>query len=84
MRRADPARRNGPLRPLQPIELPIEDVVEDDAAGVERGGGEEQPRQGGPVAESGNGESGQHVGERRGHVGRAQQLKTGAEHLGGQ
>ena len=84
VRRADPARRDGPFRALEPIDLPIEDVVEDDAAGVERGGREEQPREGGTVAEAGNGEAGEHIGERRRHVGRAQQLKTGAKHRGGQ
>ena len=70
----------GPFRPLQPIDLAVEDVVEHDAAGVERGGGEEQPRERGAVAEPGDGEAGQHVGERGRHVGRAQQLKIGAKH----
>ena len=41
--RRNTAARNRPLGPLHRIERPIEVVVEDDAAGVERGRRDEEP-----------------------------------------
>ena len=75
----DPAARDRPFGPLHRIERPIEVVIEDDAAGVERSRGEEQPREALRMAEARDRVSCQHVGQRRRDVWRPDQLEVAAE-----
>lgn len=79
-RRAGPdaTARDWPLRPLDGVEPAIEDVVEDDSAGIEPGGGGREPRQHRRGGSSGDGISGQHVGHGGDDVGRAQQFQVPA------
>ena len=73
--RADPSARDRPLGPFDPVEVAIEDVVQDDAAGVEAGGRTEQPQQRPAVGEAGDGVARKHVGQGSDDVGGTDELE---------
>ena len=67
--------RDRPLRTFDLIELAIEEVVEDDAAGVEAGSGTKQPGQRPAVAEAGDTVAREHVGQGGDDVGGTDELE---------
>ena len=73
--RRHPPARDRPFGPFDPVESPVEDVVEDDAAGVEAGRRDEQPARAPGIAEAGDGVAGQDVGEGGRDIRRSDQLE---------
>ena len=66
------------LGPFARIEMAVEEVVEDDSAGIQTGGRAEQPGQGRPIAQPGHRIAGEHVRHCRHHVRRAQEFQVPA------
>ena len=79
---ADAAARDRPLWPFAAVDVAIEDVVEDNAAGIEAGSGTEQPIERMPIAHACDGISREHVGKRRNDVRRPEEfeIRTVAAH----
>ena len=71
----DPAARDRPLGPFAAVDVAVEDIVQDNSAGVEAGGGTEQPIERTAVAQAGDGIAREHIGERRDDVRRPEELE---------